>query len=179
MKTKLSEAEILQKVINEYRHRFGDKPFRMSECAAWAYRNNKLSPKPFDAIKLLTREMSRAARAEYYTDAQGRRVRKKHARRETVLEDGVEKKLVLWDDIETAPPNHMRIALQQRRQGILQDCKQHKTDTDSYNDNNDHGAMLLFDYSFNEDLAEMELDTDYPDSKPEYDEEDDESPSEE
>jgi hypothetical protein len=57
----------------------------------------------------------------------------------------------------------MRISFQQRRQGILADCRQHKTDVESYNDNNRFKASLLFDYDFNADLQELELPTKYPD----------------
>jgi len=63
-----------------------------------------------------------------------------------------------------AKPNHMRISLQQRRQGIYGRVRQHKTDLDSYNDNNSFKVTLpLFDYDFNKDLEEATLPTEYPD----------------
>jgi hypothetical protein len=171
---KKSAAETLQDAMDAYRHAHGDKPFRTIEAASWAYRRGLVAPRPFDAIKMLAKEMSRAAREEYYEDPQGRRVRKKHARREAVIIDGEEKQLVFWDDILTAQPEHMRVAFQQRRAAIVYDCLQHKTDVDSYNDNNIHGTALpLFSYNVDEDLAELGQDTHYPDSRP-YDEEGDE-----
>jgi hypothetical protein len=165
--------EILQSAIDEYRHKNGDKPFRMKDVARWGFRTGKLSPRPADAIDLMARDLARAAREQYFEDPQGRRVRKKHARRESVIIDGEEKQMVIWDDILTAKPEHMRVAFQQRRLGILWDCKHHKTDVDSYNDNNEHGATLQFEYDFKPDMVEMDQPTEYSDEKP-YDEEDDE-----
>jgi len=56
----------------------------------------------------------------------------------------------------------MRVSFQQRRLAILADCKQHKTDVDSYNHNNEYHVQLLFDYDFNTDLEEGSLPTQYP-----------------
>ena len=52
-------------------------------------------------------------RDEYITDAQGRTVRAKHAAQF--------EQTVLWDDIRTAPREHMEVALQGRRKMILGD----------------------------------------------------------
>ncbi len=61
----------------------------------------------------------------------------------------------------------MRVSFQQRRQGILADCRQHKTDVTSYSENNRFKASLFFDYDFNTDLQETELPTKYPDDREE------------
>jgi hypothetical protein len=51
----------------------------------------------------------------------------------------------------------MEIAFQQRRQQILGDCRQLKTDVDSYNDNYNDAEPLQMVFDFTDDLAEDEL----------------------
>jgi hypothetical protein len=82
--------------------------------------------------------------------------------------------LTLWDDRSTATPDFMRLSLNQRRGAIVGDCRQLKMDTDSYNDNNPHGANIPMSYNIEPDLFEMAQPTDYPDAPPD-DESDDES----
>ncbi len=68
-----------------------------------------------------------------------------------------------WDDITTAPPENMHMSFQQRRQMILGDCAQLKTDVDSYNENYNSGAPIPMSYDFSEDLEEMQFSDIYPD----------------
>jgi hypothetical protein len=91
-------------------------------------------------------------REEYITDPQGRRVRAKHA----AMRLQGEIQLTLWDDIRTAGKEHMEVAFQQRRQQIVGDCKQLKTDVDSFNDNNKQGAVIQLTLNFTNDVAEAE-----------------------
>ena len=91
-------------------------------------------------------------REEYFTDVKGRRVRLKHP---ASLRRGG-KQLVLWDDLRTAPRGHMHLAFQQRRQQIFGDCRQLKTDVDSYNDNHADDPPLQMIFDFTRDLAEDE-----------------------
>ncbi len=87
------------------------------------------------------------------------------------IKDGP-RQMVFWADFRTAKPGHMRLSFQQRRQGILADCRAHKKDIESYNDNNAFNVKLpLFSYDFNPDLREMELPTEYPDERPDGTEE--------
>jgi hypothetical protein len=91
-------------------------------------------------------------REEYIVDPQGRTVRAKHAAR--LIKDG--EQLALWADIRTADRRHMEIAFQQRRQQIVGDCRQLKTDADSYNDNANPGKPIQMVFDFTQDLAELE-----------------------
>jgi hypothetical protein len=69
-----------------------------------------------------------------------------------------------WCSRPRRPDRHANRA---RRQGILVDCRAHKIDVESHNDNNTFQVRLpLFSYDFNPDLAEIEMPTDYPDEKP-------------
>src|SRR5262245_586125 len=132
-------TEQRQEVIDLYRAEHGNQPISMTEVARWAYQNGLIGRSRVDVIREIARELSRAAREQYTTDPQGRSVRKKHAARHSL---GNGEYRTLWDDIETAGPDHMRLSLNQRRNAIVGDNKQLKLDTDSYNDNNPHGARL-------------------------------------
>jgi hypothetical protein len=94
--------------------------------------------------------MANAMREEYMTDSKGRRVRVKHPAKMWL--DG--EQTVLWDDIRTAPRLHMQVAFQNRRQGIVSDCRQLKADCDSYNDANPTVEPLQLVFDFTMDLAE-------------------------
>ena len=156
---KKTKAEHLQDILNMYFKETGHTAVDMNEVAAWAVRRSLYEASPKNTIKQCAHELARAARDEYYTDPQGRRVRKKHAVRHD--------QLVLWADIETAPPTHMRLSLQQRRMYVVGDCKQLKTDLDSYNDNNLHGAQIQMSFDFTEDLQELDMPEEYPARRPE------------
>ena len=88
----------------------------------------------------------------YYTDSKGRRVRLLHPatfKRQGVL-------FTEWDDIRTASREHMQITFQQRRRAIVGDCRQLKTDMDSYNDAHATAKPIQISFDFNMDLAEIE-----------------------
>jgi hypothetical protein len=65
-----------------------------------------------------------------YTDTKGRRVRVLHPA--PFFVDG--QREMVWDDIRTASRPHMQLSFQNRRQGIVGDCRQFKIDVDSYNE---------------------------------------------
>jgi hypothetical protein len=122
------------------------------DIAAWAIRSGKWQPQPGSLIHQCAEELSRAMREDYITDPQGRTVRAKHAAR--VKENG--QQTTLWADIRSASHSHMERAFAQRRKQILGDCRQLKSDADSYNDNRrpEQPIQVVFDFSL--DLAELE-----------------------
>ena len=63
---------------------------------------------------------------------------------------------VLWDDIRTASHEHMKVAFQQSRQGIVGDCHRLKVDVDSYNDNRSPVEPIQLSLDFTYDVLEME-----------------------
>jgi hypothetical protein len=114
----------LQQLIEEYRRTLPhSSSFELREFAVWAIRERRRAPPIKSAVDLLVSEAGAALREEYFTDDQGRRVRKKHVVR-VWSEDqfGNKKQLTFWNDITTAPPEHMLASLQQRRIGIADDC---------------------------------------------------------
>jgi hypothetical protein len=92
-------------------------------------------------------------REEYFTDSNGRRERAKHPAR--VTKNG--QQLMLWDDIRVAPRHHMQKAFQLRRRRIASECKQVKTDVDSYNNAHPDELPLQMVLDFTRDVEEMEL----------------------
>lgn len=92
-------------------------------------------------------------REEYITDPQGRKVRAKHVIK--IEQNG--KQVGFWDDMRWASRKHMQIAFQQRRQQIVGDCRQLKTDLDSYNENYNKEKPLQMSFNFTRDLEELEL----------------------
>lgn len=143
-----TKQEQLQRIVAEYRLAGNPWPARARKIAQWAMGTDRWRPEPFAAERQCSRELARAMREEYYTDPKGRRVRVKHPVKE---EQGV-----LWDDIRTAPRRHMEISFQQRRGRVLDDCRQLKTDADSYNDAHKDQEPIQLVFDFTEDLAELE-----------------------
>ena len=149
----MSYQEQMLKLIDKYRDAGQKWPAESAEIATWAIHKKLYAPHPEDIIKQCADHLSRAMRSEHLTDPQGRRVRAKHA---ATYHEG-DKQHVLWDDIRTAEHDHMILALQQRRQQILGDCKQLKIDVDSYNENRKPKDPIQMVFDFTLDLEEAEL----------------------
>lgn len=149
----MTYKEQLQKIVAEYRLNAQPWPATSHEMAVWAIETGRWNPQRSAMLRKCAEELSDAMREEYITDPQGRRVRSKHVARYGEGRD----QLPLWADIKTASREHMEIAFQQRRQQILGDCRQLKTDVGSYNDNYNSSAPLQMVFDFTDDLAEDEL----------------------
>jgi hypothetical protein len=157
--------ESLQEIVEKYREAGERWPTDRKTIAAWAVQQRLWEPSRKSAVSQLAIDLGRAMRDEYLTDPQGRRVRRKHARRiEEELPTGEYKQTTIWDDITTASPVHMHMSLQQRRRMILGDCHQLKTDAESYNENYnpDPNQPIQLSWDFTYDLAEMENPEEYP-----------------
>lgn len=149
----MTYTEQLQKTVADYRASGQPWPATAHEMAMWAIAENKWHPQHGAMVKKCAEELAGAMREEYLTDPQGRRVRAKHVAR---FGDGASQ-IPLWEDIRSATRQHMELAFQQRRQQILGDCKQLKTDADSYNENYNFAEPIQMVFDFTEDLAELEL----------------------
>jgi hypothetical protein len=151
-------------MVHEYMEEFNVEEVDLEEVAQWAVSTGRYQRQPISILKQCKEQLAEACRSEQFTDPQGRDVRTMHPVR---IVDGP-KQMVFWADFRTARPSHMRLSFQQRRRAILDDCKSHKTDVESYNDNNSFSVKLPpFSYNFDTDIKEMELPTDYPEDKPE------------
>src|SRR5437879_4193909 len=146
----MSFTDQLHNIVGRYVDARQPWPATTRQIATWAIAQGMWKPHPTSAIEQCADQLSRAMREEYVIDPQGRTVRAKHAAK--VLAAG--KQLTLWADIRTASKFHMEIALQQRRHQILGDCRQLKTDADSYNENAAPLEPIQMVLDFSRDLEE-------------------------
>jgi hypothetical protein len=160
MKTK---TEFLQKIVEEYRAADEQWPTTAKNIAAWAIRERHWKPQPKSLISRCASEIASAMRQEFFTDPQGRTVRRKHAyRTQNELPDGTYEQLFFWIDVRDAKHEQVEMAFQYGRKLIVGDCKQLRTDADSYNDNNARGEYIEVVFDFRPDLIEAEQPTVYP-----------------
>lgn len=145
-------ASQLQAIVRKYRLAGMTWPASSNAIADWAMPKGLWHPHPSAARRQCARELARAMRQDYITDAKGRRVRAMHAvtRRES------DRQTFLWDDVRTAPREHMALAFMQRRERIVQDCRQLSLDAASYNDAHPKDEPIQIVFDFMEDLLELE-----------------------
>jgi hypothetical protein len=161
-------------LLQKYKERFPDVPLPLdpSKVAAWAYGEGLWVPKDTHPQEILRRKLCRALRHEYILDPQGREVRANYASIEEVITPDGPKRRAQFYPIFKAPPEVARQALALDRKQALATVQQMKLDFDSYNDNNEFGAMLPpLDLDFNKDIEEMSLPVEY-DPDPYGDEDD-------
>jgi hypothetical protein len=161
-----TKAEWLQEIVNDYRAAGQPWPADRRMLAAWAIQQSRWEPPRRSKIDLCAKELAEAMRLEMEVDPQGRTVRAKYCAK--ITEKDTEGKLTqrtLWFD-RNAEPDLMHRSLQQRRDGILGDCKQLRTDKDSYNENNSHGVKLQLSFNFETDLLDDEHGTEYNPPRP-------------
>lgn len=147
--------------IKEYIERFrnevgiGDGLIDPHEVAEWAYRNGCHKPNVKTVIDAMAADISQVFREEYRTDARGRRYRAKHAATQKMGN----KTLSLWGDMDdpNAPHEHFVKSFAQRRQQVVGDCFQLKTDVDVYNDLRDPAEPIQVVLDFTLDVEELQL----------------------
>jgi len=156
-KLKQSFKSALLGLVKEYRESGGKWPIDAHSLAAHLLANRKVKVPRRTETQILAKQLQEAMREEYYTDPQGRRVRKKHAFPVTFDDGETRVQKMLWCDIETALPDQMHLALQTRRKQAQGDVRQIKIDRDSYCDNNTWGAELpQMTFNFDKDMAELD-----------------------
>lgn len=153
-RTRITKTEMLLELVEMYRKIHKVSSINVNEVSAWAVHTRAYEPQPKSTMKLLAREISHALREDFFTDSQGRRVRRKHAQR--ISAGGKDGQMVLWHDITEASRPQMQAAFQQRRHGVVMDCRQLKVDVDSYNDNYNRSVPIQMCFDFEEDLLDLE-----------------------
>jgi hypothetical protein len=148
-----TKEERLQQVWHKYETERKHKPTSAREAVNWAISEGLLELPEVDPYDILAGQMSQALRDEYKTDSQGRRYRVNHAVR--VTKSGVQ--YTFWGVMGFASHEHMEKAFAQRREQIIGDNLQLKTDVDVYNDLNRGKRpeiQMVLDYT--EDVAERQ-----------------------
>ena len=145
----------LLRIVDEYRKEKQPWPASATELARWALANGRYDLRAPAIERICARDLAQAMREEYITDKKGRRVRAKHPA--TSKKNG--ETVMVWDDIRTAPREHMQMAFQLRRNHIVSECRQVKTDVDSYNDTHADDQPIQMVLDFTNDVEESQLDS--------------------
>jgi hypothetical protein len=148
-----TKEERLQQIWHKYDANHKHKPTSARQAVNWAVSEGLLELPEVDPYDVLAGQMSQALRDEYETDSHGRRYRVNHAVR--VSNAGVQ--YTFWGMMGFASHDHMERAFAQRRDQIIGDNLQLKTDVDVYNDLNKGKRppiQLVLDYT--EDVAERQ-----------------------
>ena len=137
------------------------EPHRVAD---WAIAEGQWNSEPISPEQRLRREIANFLRHESFVDSEGRNVRANVA---VVVDEATptgRQRRSRWYPLHQAPPEHMRVSVQLRRNQALDDVKQLRMDIDSYNDHNIHEAVVdPPDFNFNTDIEESMLPTTYPD----------------
>ena len=144
----------MQEIFNRYQVEVSPDPVDLKVVGAWAIANRLWHPRPIDIQSRFARDMADCLREEYRTDARGRRYRAKHA---APAQRGG-KTDSLWADLDdpSVPHEHFVKSFARRRQQIVGDCFQLKTDADVYNDQRRPEAPIQVVLNFKNDVEEME-----------------------
>jgi CRISPR/Cas system CSM-associated protein Csm2 small subunit len=144
-------TEQMQRIVEEYRGAGRPWPAAKEEIAEWAVAHDRYQLTRGMAISQCAEHLARAMRVEHVIDHEGRSVRKYYAAR--MREDGKQK--TLWADLDADLP-FMEVAVANRRQQIVGECRQLKTDVDSYNERRSPDRPIQVVFDFTTDLEELE-----------------------
>jgi len=148
-------ANAVKEYVERYKAEVGsDGLIDPHEVAAWAYRQGLHKPNVKTVIDAIASDIAQVFREEYRVDRHGRRYRAKHA---TTHKRG-NKTLALWADLDdpNAPHSHFVKSFGQRRQQIVGDCLQLKTDVDVYNDKREPAEPIQIPLDFTLDVMELQ-----------------------
>jgi len=123
--------------------------------AEWAYKHGLHKPSIRTVVDAIAADIAQFFREEYRTNADGQRYRAKHA----VRTKNGDRTMSLWADMddEKAPREHFVRSFAQRRQQIVGDCFQLKTDVDVYNGKNPADVPIQVPLNFTLDVEELQL----------------------
>lgn len=152
-------------IVRLYIAQGGEEPLDLEDLARFAIENGHWDKHGIKnlQLRLCKKDFSRAFREQYHDDPQGRHVRTYHAK---IDYTGYHKQKTFWVDIRKADEEYASTAFHQRRSRIVGDCRQLKTDVDSYNDNNMHGGFYQLLLDLTDDVAEREQPTKYTPRQP-------------
>lgn len=142
----------MQKIITDYRESKEPWPATKREIAAWAIATGRWKMPTSTIIDRCANDLGEAMAEMYILDNKGRRVRQMHpapVKRQGVL-------FTEWDDIRTATRDHMHLSSQHKRRAIVGECRQMKTDLDSYNEAHPEQDPIQISFDFTMDIAEYE-----------------------
>ena len=149
-------SNAIKEIVARYQDEFGvTATLDPHLIAEFAYSRGLFKPSAKAVIDSIASDISQSFREEYRTDKLGRRYRAKHAT--TEKRNGVTQSL--WADLDdpNAPHSHFQKSFAQRRNQIVGDCVQLKTDIDVYNDKRPEEGPIQIPLDFTNDVAELQL----------------------
>ncbi|WP_239366083.1 hypothetical protein [Snodgrassella communis] len=156
-----AKSKEIKKIIEEYLEEKGIKDGIIDphDLAGWAISNGKYKPNIQDEIQIAAKSITQVMREEIRTSPSGKRYRAMHAVKEKI--NG--KQLALWGDLDNpeTPIEFFIKSFAQRRQQIVGDCFQLKTDVDVCNEKRNSNIQLILDFA--DDVAEAEYLRDHKD----------------
>lgn len=144
-------TEQLQRIVADYRAAGEPWPASAEQMAEWAVSHERYQLTRGMAVTQCREHIARAMRLEHVRDTKGRSVRRYYAAR--LRRDG--KQTTLWADWN-ADQSFMEVAVANRRNQILGECRQLKIDLDSYNDRHCRQTPIQASFDFTIDLEEFE-----------------------
>lgn len=151
----MTYATQIKDYIERYKREVGsDGLLDTHDLAGWAFRNGLHKPNAKTIIDAIAADIAQVFREEYRVDRMGRRYRAKHAAKTKVGN----RTLSLWGDLDdpNAPHEHFVRSFGQRRQQIVGDCYQLKTDADVYNDVRMPDEPINVPLDFSLDVEELQ-----------------------
>lgn len=149
-------ANQVKSYIERYQVEFGhDGLLDPHAVAVWAYQRGLHKPSIRTVVDAIASDISQFFREEYRTYEGGQRYRAKHAVRSKIGD----KSMSLWADMDNdkAPRDHFVKSFAQRRQQVVGDCYQLKTDVDVYNGKNAAQQPIQVPLDFTLDVEELQL----------------------
>lgn len=148
-------ANQMKAYIEQYQAEVGEGLLDPHAVAEWAYKRGLHKPSVRTVVDAIATDIAQFFREEYRTDANGQRYRAKHAVR---FKNG-DKTMSLWADMDDvrAPRDHFVRSFAQRRQQIVGDCFQLKTDVDVYNAKDPSHKPIQVPLDFTIDIEELQL----------------------
>lgn len=143
--------EQLVRIVEDYRAAGQPWPASAEQMAEWAVAQARFQLTRGMAVSQCKEKIARAMRLEHTRDKRGRSIRKYYAAR--VREDG--QQVMKWDDLNADRP-FMEVSTANRRNQILGECRQLKTDVDSYNERLCPEEPIQVSFDFTIDLEELE-----------------------
>lgn len=146
----MNKNEKLQNLWKQYEVGNNHQPTGTRLVVQWAVSKGFLTIPDVDPLDVLASQMAQALRSETAIDKDGRAYRVNHSVR--IGKHGVQQ--TLWSHIGSASRGHMQMAFAQRREQIVGDCVQLKTDVDAYNGRNPKSEPIQLVLDFTDDVSE-------------------------
>jgi len=146
----MNKTETLQNLWKQYGKMNNHAPTGTRLVVEWAVKEGFLDLPDVDPYDVLASQMAQALRSQTAVDENGRTYRVNHSVRIEI--HGVQR--TLWSELPYASREHVQKSFGQRREQIVGDCVQLKTDVDAYNARNSKAAPIQLELDFTDDVAE-------------------------